>query len=37
MHHDRPNQYVAALALCASIALVVWYVLRIVMAFAGED
>jgi len=38
MHHDRPNQHVlAALALCASVALLFWYVLRIVMAFAGED
>lgn len=38
MHHDRPNQHVAAaLVLCASVALSAWDVLRIVMAFAGEE
>ena len=38
MHHYGPEQHVAAaLALFASVALLFWYVLRIVMAFAGDD
>jgi FtsH-binding integral membrane protein len=38
MHHYRTDQHVAAsLALFASVALLFWYVLRIVMAFANRD
>ena len=38
MHEYRPDQHVAAaLALFASVGLLFWYVLRIVMAFAGDD
>jgi FtsH-binding integral membrane protein len=38
MHEYRPDQHVAAaLALFASVALLFWYVLRIVMAFTGDD
>jgi len=38
MHHYRPDQHVAAaLALFASVALLFWYVLRIVMSLAGDD
>ena len=37
IHHYNTNQYVAAsLGLFASVALLFWYVLRIVMAF-GRD
>ena len=38
MHHYRPDQHVAAaLALFASVALLFWYVLRIVMSLADND
>lgn len=38
MHHYQPGQHVAAsLSLFASIALLLWYVLRILMAFTGRD
>lgn len=38
LHHYRPNQHVAAsLALFASVALLFFYILRIIMAFAGRD
>jgi FtsH-binding integral membrane protein len=38
LHHYRTEQHVAAsLALFASVALLFWYVLRIVMAFANRD
>lgn len=38
LHHYRPDQHVAAsLALFASVALLFWYILRLVMAFAGDD
>jgi FtsH-binding integral membrane protein len=38
MHEYRPDQHVAAaLALFASVALLFWYILRIVMAFTGDD
>jgi len=38
MHQYRPDQHVAAaLALFASVALMFWYVLRIVMSLASDD
>ncbi len=38
MHHYRTDQHVAAsLALFASVALLFWYVLRVMMMFASED
>jgi FtsH-binding integral membrane protein len=38
MHHYRTEQHVAAsLALFASIALLFWYILQIVMSFANRD
>jgi FtsH-binding integral membrane protein len=38
IHHYRPDQYVAAsLGLFASVALLFWYILRILLAFASED
>lgn len=38
IHHYRTDQYVAAsLGLFASVALLFWYVLRILMALASED
>lgn len=38
MHHYRTDQHVAAsLALFASVVLLYWYVLRIMMAFASDD
>lgn len=38
LHHYRPDQHVAAsLSLFASVALLFWYVLRIVMAFSSRD
>ena len=38
LHRYHTEQYVAAsLALFASVALLFWYVLRIVMAFSGRD
>ncbi|MCA9178009.1 MAG: US12 family protein [Planctomycetales bacterium] len=38
MHHYNTNQYVAAsLALFASVALLFWYVLRIVIELSGRD
>jgi hypothetical protein len=38
LHHYRTDQHVAAsLALFASVALLFWYVLRIVMAFTSRD
>ncbi len=38
MHHYRTDQYVAAsLALFASVALLFWYVLRLVMSFSSSD
>lgn len=38
IHHYRPDQHVAAsLGLFASVALLFWYVLRILMAFANND
>jgi uncharacterized protein len=37
MHHYAPHQYVAAsLELFASVALLFWYVLRIVMALSSR-
>ncbi|MGJ8696547.1 MAG: Bax inhibitor-1/YccA family protein [Verrucomicrobiaceae bacterium] len=38
IHHYQPEQYVAAsLGLFASVALLFWYVLRILMSFANND
>lgn len=38
MHHYRTDQHVAAaLALFASVALLFWYILRIVMSFTSRD
>lgn len=38
IHHYRPDQHVAAsLGLFASVALLFWYVLRILIAFAGDE
>ena len=38
LHHYRTDQHVAAsLALFASVALLFWYILRIVMAFTSRD
>ena len=38
LHHYRTDQHVAAaLALFASVALLFWYVLRIMIAFSGRD
>ncbi len=38
LHHYRTDQYVAAsLALFASVALLLWYVLRILIALQGRD
>ena len=38
LHHYRTEQYVAAsLALFASVALLFWYVLRLLMAFSSRD
>ena len=38
MRHYRPEQHVAAsLALFASVALLFWYVLQIVMSFSGDE
>lgn len=38
LHHYRTTQHVAAsLALFASVALLFWYILRIVIAFSGRD
>ncbi len=38
LHHYRTDQYVAAsLALFASVVLLFWYVLRIMMMFASDD
>ena len=38
LHHYRTNQHVAAsLALFASVALLFWYVLRLLMAFSSRD
>jgi uncharacterized protein len=38
MHQYRPDQHVAAaLALFASVALMFWYVLHIVMSLANDD
>lgn len=38
LHHYRTDQHVAAsLALFASVALLFWYILRIVMAFSSQD
>lgn len=38
IHHYNTNQYVAAsLGLFASVALLFWYVLQILMSFAGRD
>lgn len=38
LHHYNTDQHVAAsLALFASVALLFWYVLRLVMAFSSED
>jgi len=38
IHHYNPEQHVAAsLGLFASVALLFWYVLRILMAFASDD
>ncbi|MDA2923162.1 Bax inhibitor-1 family protein [Acidobacteria bacterium AH-259-L09] len=38
MHHYRPDQHVAAsLALFASVALLFWYVLQIVMSLSSDD
>jgi uncharacterized protein len=38
LHHYRTNQHVAAsLSLFASVALLFWYILRIVMSFSSSD
>jgi FtsH-binding integral membrane protein len=38
LHHYRTDQHVAAaLALFASVAILFWYILRIVIAFSGRD
>ncbi len=38
LHHYRTDQYVAAsLALFASVALLFWYILRIVLSFSSRD
>ena len=38
LHHYRTDQHVAAsLALFASVALLFWYILQLVMSFAGDD
>ena len=38
MHQYRPDQHVAAaLTLFASVALMFWYVLQIVMSLASDD
>ncbi|MEM1304919.1 MAG: Bax inhibitor-1 family protein, partial [Planctomycetota bacterium] len=38
MHHYQPGQHVAAsLSLFASVALLFWYVIRILMSFASND
>ena len=38
MHHYRNTQYVAAsLSLFAGIALMFWYIIQILMSFAGDD
>ncbi|MDB4504381.1 Bax inhibitor-1 family protein, partial [Akkermansiaceae bacterium] len=38
IHHYRPDQHVAAsLGLFASVALLFWYVLRILMSLTGRD
>ncbi|MFP6855362.1 MAG: Bax inhibitor-1 family protein [Opitutales bacterium] len=38
LHHYHPSQHVAAsLAIFASVALLFWYVLQILMSFAGND
>jgi FtsH-binding integral membrane protein len=38
MHHYRTDQHVAAaLALFASVALLFWYVLQILIALSGRD
>jgi FtsH-binding integral membrane protein len=38
LHHYRTDQHVAAsLALFASVALLFWYVLRLLMAFSSDD
>ncbi len=38
LHHYRPDQHVAAsLALFASVALLFWYLLQIVLSLAGEE
>ena len=38
LHHYRPGQHVAAsLALFSSLALLFWYVIRLLMAFASDD
>ncbi|MEM6329409.1 MAG: permease, partial [Planctomycetota bacterium] len=38
MHHYQPGQHVAAsLSLFASVALLFWYVVRLLMAFAGRE
>lgn len=38
MHHYQPGQHVAAsLSLFASVALLLWYVIRVLMSFAGDD
>ncbi len=38
LHHYHPSQHVAAsLALFSAVALLFWYILQILMAFAGDD
>lgn len=38
LHHYRTDQYVAAsLALFASVAILFWYILRLIIAFSGRD
>ena len=38
IHHYRPDQHVAAsLGLFASVALLFWYVLQVLMSLAGRD
>ena len=38
LHHYHTSQYVAAsLALFASVVLLFWYVLRIMLMFASDD
>jgi FtsH-binding integral membrane protein len=38
LHHYHPSQHVAAsLALFSAVALMFWYILQILITFAGDD